>query len=130
MSICDSISDPACLERCNCIRSKSPLPSIDLTGDSEESHNSHMPVGNNVWLNNMLYTLSDGERETIESPSGWLNDNVISATQLLILQPFPHMSGLQPPTLAQTKAFQVHRGEFVQILCWRQPLVHCFQCGL
>ena len=65
----------------------------------------------------MLYTLSDGERETIESPSGWLNDNVISAAQLLILQQFPHMSGLQPPTLAQTKAFQVHRGEFVQILC-------------
>ena len=27
------------------------------------------------------------------------------------------MSGLQPPTLVQTKAFQVHRGEFVQILC-------------
>ena len=27
------------------------------------------------------------------------------------------MSGLQPSTLAQTMAFQVHRGQFVQILC-------------
>ena len=50
VSICDAISDPACLERCNCTRSKSPLPAIDLTGDSEESDNSHMPAGNNVCL--------------------------------------------------------------------------------
>ena len=38
---------------------------------------------------------------------------------MLIMQQFPHVSGLQPPTLAQAMAFQVHRGEFVQILCVR-----------
>ena len=45
----------------------------------------------------------------VESPSGWLNDNIISAAQMLIMQRFPHVSGLQPPTLAQAIAFQVHR---------------------
>ena len=34
-----------------------------------------------------------------------------------MLQQFPHVSGLQTPVLQQTLAFQVHRGEFVQIIC-------------
>ena len=33
-----------------------------------------------------------------------------------MLQHFPLVSGLQPPTLQQAWAFDVHRGEFVQIL--------------
>ena len=49
-------------------------------------------------------------------PSGWLSDRVIAAAQLLILQQFPHTSGLQSPVLQQTLAFQVHSGEFVQIV--------------
>ena len=118
VSLCDVISNPACVERCNCSRSKSPLAAIDLTGDSEGSDDGCVPAGDHAWLKNELYTLNNEERETIESPSGWLNDNVISAAQKLLLQQFPNMSGLQPPTLAQAMAFQVHRGEeFVQILC-------------
>ena len=49
----------------------------------------------------------------IRSPIGWLNDGIISVVQMLILQQFP---SLQPTTLAEIMAFQVHRGEFVQIL--------------
>ena len=52
----------------------------------------------------------------IRSPIGWLNDSIISAAQKLIVQQFPTMSGLQPTTLAETMAFQVHRGEFVQMV--------------
>ena len=48
------------------------------------------------------------------SASGWLSDAVIEAAQLLLLQQFPHMGGLQAPILQQGQAFQVHRGEFVQ----------------
>ena len=36
--------------------------------------------------------------------------------QLLILQKLPHMPGLQSPVLQQALAFQVHRGQFVQII--------------
>ena len=73
----------------------------------------------NVWVKNQLYTLTHGEREMIQSSDGWLDDGIISAAQLLMLQQFPHVSGLQPPTLAQAMAFQVHRRKFVQILCVR-----------
>lgn len=62
-----------------------------------------------VWLQNLLYTLTHREQETIQSPSGWLNDSIIAAAQMLMLQHFPNMSGLQPLTLGQSMAFQVHR---------------------
>ena len=41
---------------------------------------------------------------------------MITAAQMLMLQYFPGMSGLQPPTLQEVCAFQVHTGEFVQIV--------------
>ena len=62
----------------------------------------------------------------VKSPTGWLNDNIISAAQMLMLQQFPNMSGLEPPTLAQAMAFQVHRGDFVQILNVR----NCHWCTI
>ena len=34
VSLCDVTSDPACVERCNCTRNKSPLAAV---GDLEES---------------------------------------------------------------------------------------------
>ena len=52
----------------------------------------------------------------VVSPTGWLSDSVVTAAQMLILQHFPSMSGLQPPTLQAVSAFQVHSGEFVQIV--------------
>ena len=79
VSLFDVISDPACIERCNC---KSSLAAVDLTGDSEEPDDGHVSAGDHTWLKNELYTLNDEERETIQS-SGWLNDNVISAAQML-----------------------------------------------
>ena len=65
------------------------------------------------WLSNELYTLT---LKDVFSPMVG-SDSVIQAAQLLIMQEFPHMSGLQEPVLAQTLGFQVHRGEFVQIIC-------------
>ena len=62
------------------------------------------------WLCNSLYTLGKDE---VLLPSGWLSDSVIAAAQLLILQQFPHMSGLQSPVLQQT--FKVHSVQIVNI---------------
>ncbi len=76
----------------------------DLTEDSGKT-----------WVENPLYRLKDSDRETIVSRD-WLGDEIIQAAQLLILQDYPNMSGLQPPTLGQTLSFAVHRREFVQIL--------------
>ena len=55
-------------------------------------------------------------KQIILSPSAWLNDSIISAAQTLMLQHFPLMSGLQPPILQHAWGFDVHRGDFVQIL--------------
>ena len=52
----------------------------------------------------------------VASRTGWLNNNVIAAAQMLILQHFPNMAGLQLPALQKVFAFQVHSGEFVQII--------------
>ena len=113
-------NDPACPEVCTCVLDKSTVntPPTDLTLDSDEE-----PVGssdlasNQQWVCNPLYTFTISDREDVLSPSGWLSDKVIHSAQLLMLQQFPHILGLQPPVLQQTLSFQVHRGEFVQIIC-------------
>ena len=40
----------------------------------------------------------------------------LSSSRALLLQFFPNMAGLQPPVLQKVFAFQVHSGEFVQII--------------
>ena len=121
VSLFDVISDPACIERCNCTRSKSSLAVVHLTGDSGEPDDGHVSAGDHTWLKNELYTLNIEERETIQSPSGWLNDSVFSAAQMLPLQQFPHMSN------HQAMAFKVHRESLFRFL---QSQVHRFQCRL
>ena len=69
-----------------------------------------------VWVNNYAYSLTHAEWELIVCPTGWLTDKIIAAAQMLMLQHFPHMAGLQPPTLQKVFALQVHSGEFVQII--------------
>jgi hypothetical protein len=69
-----------------------------------------------VWVRNELYTLDNEDHETIKSPSGWLRDTVITASQLLLLQDFPNFAGFQPPTLQEVMGFKAHSSAFVQIV--------------
>ena len=59
------------------------------------------PVGgftaSKLWIKNALYILHESDREIIESPTGWLNDKIIDASQKLLAQHFPHTRGLKPP---------------------------------
>lgn len=98
-----------CLETCNCVLDKSPMNVIDLTGSPD-----NVASGGKNWICNGVYSLTFSNGEEVLSPSGWLSDSVIAASQLLILQQFPCMSGLQSPVFQQILAFQVHRQEFVQ----------------
>ena len=113
VSLQDVASDPNCLEKCECAVDKVNNTVIDLTQDDDSDA---VAVSSKNWLCNPLYTLTSTNREEVLSPSGWLSDRVIEAAQLLILQQFPHISGLQNPILQQTLTFQVHRGEFVQVI--------------
>ena len=63
-----------------------------------------------------IYCLSHSDQEIVLSRRGWLTDKIIHAAQILLLQFFTDMAGLQPPVLQKVCAFQVHSGEFVQII--------------
>ena len=62
------------------------------------------------------YCLSHSDQEIVLSRRGWLTDKIIHAAQILLLQFSSDMAGLQPPVLQKVFAFQVHSGEFVQII--------------
>ena len=111
VSLSEVVADPICVEACSCTLSNCVTEITDLTQKCDPAMTT-----NDNWLCNSLYTLCFRNKDEVLLPSGWLSDSVIAAAQLLILQQFPHMSGLQTPVLQQSLAFQVHSGEFVQIV--------------
>ena len=70
---------------------------------------------------------SRSDKDIILSPRGWLTDKIISAAQMLLLQFYPNMAGLQPPILQKVHEFEVHcGGVYSDSACREQPLV----CGV
>ena len=125
VSLHDVFTDHACLESCVC--NLEICPAGDVIVDQAPG----IVTKDSNWICNLLYSLTFSNQEEVLSASGWLSDKIVQAAQLLMLQQFPHMSGLQAPTLQQAQAFQIHRGEFVQIIHVRdKSLVHDFQCWL
>ena len=102
--------DPKMVERCNCHASICS-DSIVISSASEEER--EVP---DLWVNNGAYRLTHSDREVVLSPTGWLTDEIICAAQMLLLQFFPNMAGLQSPVLQKVLQFHVHSGEFVQIV--------------
>ena len=76
---------------------------VDLCNDSQSMDTP------TVWVQNSLYILHGTDRQR-------LNDKIIHASQMLLTQHFPDTDGLEPPTLEQIQGFQLHSGEFVQLL--------------
>ena len=113
--------DPTMVERCNChvsICSDSIMISSASEKESEVS---------DLLVNNGAYHLTHNDREFILSLTGWLTDKIICAPQMLLLQFFPSMAGLQPPILQKVLQFHVHRGGVCSdCACQKQPLV----CGV
>ena len=52
----------------------------------------------------------------LKSSTGWLNDRLINAGQILLQKKFPNIDGLQNVSLARTLSFVQQNGPFVQIL--------------
>ena len=99
--------------------SQSGQTMIDLTnfGGSQSTKQTDMPADKPaVWIKNSLYVQNEKDRQLITSPTGWLDDRIIQASQLLLAQHFPDIEGLQPPTLEQIQGFRVHSGEFLQLV--------------
>ena len=100
--------NPAVVEHCDCNSSQSSESIIVISSASEDEDTEC-----EMWVKNDLYSLSRDDRRVILSPTGWLTDKITTTAQMLMLQHFPNMAGLQPPPLQK---FEVHSGEFVQII--------------
>ena len=118
VSLREVANDSASLEVCNCGLAKPVVEYvIDLTKESTVvSPDKDSTAASNTWLSTPLYTLHADKKEEILSPTGWLSDTVIRAAQLLILQKFLLIAGLQDPSVHNSLSFEILRGEFVQII--------------
>ena len=65
------------------------------------------------WLEDLC--LYPADKESI-SAGKWITDTVVNAAQMLLQKAYPHIGGLQDTVLAETLAFDIQRGEFVQVL--------------
>ena len=65
------------------------------------------------WLPEL--NLSQFDHEVLLSPTSWLTDSIIDASQKLLQRMFPAISGFQSVCLGLT-SFQVQPGEFIQII--------------
>ena len=68
-------NDFSCIEICNCVLGKSAEDVTELTSSDETITDI------TVWVYNAVYSLTNNDKETVLSPSGWLNDSIISAAQ-------------------------------------------------
>ena len=108
-------NDPCNLQKCECERPVTERVMIDLT-DIDKSPPTEKIKAPTVWIMNSLHILHESDHQLITSPSGWLNDKIIQASQQLLAQQFPNTEGLQPPTLEQINGFEAHSGHFLQVL--------------
>ena len=118
ISLRDVANDSANLKVCNCGLTKTVFEHVvDLTDDPTAlSSADGSAVVSNTWVSTPLYTLHLDKKWEIVSSDGWLSDTVIRVSQLLILQEFPNIAGLQDLAIHRSLSFQILRGEFVQII--------------
>ena len=84
---------------------------VDLTRTSPAS-----VAKREVWIAFQNGLVLYNEHRRIISDGEWLSDLHINAAQTLLKQQFPHVPGLQDPTLAEMQTFDAQSGEFVQVL--------------
>ena len=104
ITLCCATNDTTLHEPCNCSVMET-FESIVISSASEVG--SKEPE---VWVSNAAYTLNPWDKKIVLSRRGWLNHKIISAAQMILVQFFPNMAGLQPPTLQKVSSFQVHLG--------------------
>ena len=102
-------SDSTSLEMCNCNLSEPAVEDVvDLTEDPTViSSADGSAVVSNTWVSTPLYSLPIDKKREVLSSDGWLSDTVIGAAQLLILQEFPNIAGLQDPAVHRSLCFQI-----------------------
>ena len=96
-------------------RLSKPSSVIDLTSAANPTSRKKSKAPK-TWVQNNLYSLSVAAKERILSPTDWLTDDIIEASQCLIQENNPLVEGLQPPYLGQTCSFTIETGKYIQVV--------------
>ena len=98
------------------LTSKKPAKTVyvDLTAQKEEEEQDS--EDSQEWIKIGTIKLSNADKDILLHPTAWLNDNIIHAAQLLLKKQAPVVGGLQEPGKGQVCAFDIERGEFIQII--------------
>ena len=75
----------------------------------------HKEIEKTPWVKIEDKKLYLTDKKLIET-GGWLTDDIIAATSLILKRMYPEMGGLQSPILGESLSFDVCKGEFVQVL--------------
>lgn len=84
------------------------LDIVDLTKQNVTSRKQ-----TEYWISNLKLRPED---KLIINKGKWLTDTIINAFQILLQNFHPQVGGLQDTVLAETLAFNIEKGDFVQIL--------------
>ena len=117
-SLRDVAGDSESLEVCNCGLAKPAVEHVvDLTEDpTVVSSANGSAVASNTWVSTPLCSLHVDKKREILSLDGWFSVTVIRAAQLLILQEFPNIAGLQDLAVHRSLSFQILGGECEQVI--------------
>ena len=80
----------------------------------DQSQNISQENSSKPWMKDLK--LSNHDRDILLSPTSWLTDSIIDASQTLLKDCNPAVPGLESVACALTLTHSVQRGEFVQIL--------------
>lgn len=112
---------PAC-KRHNITKQSTTCAPVSSSSSSEsgaESEDEPEIVNECVSVTNktgVLGKLTNSDYDIINSPSGWLDCNIIQQAQVLLKEQNPLIDGFQRTTLGPARNFDIVNGEFVQIL--------------
>ena len=76
------------------------------------------------WCEIVGITLNLSHKKVLEG-SGWLDDDIIAASQYLLKKQHPAIGSLQPPALATKLAMEPQAKELVQVLNLRGESLDC-----
>ena len=83
------------------------------------STSEELPQERREWVKVGCFTLTSNHHQILKSTNEWLDDSIITVTQSILKQQFPHVNGLQPTILGESLSMEPQPNGFVQIVCVR-----------
>ena len=88
---------------------------INLTSEPDTNESSSTKKKVDKWVKVEDVCLTTADQGILLHPTAWVTDNILAAGQRL-LQRQTGAHGLQPPCIGQMCAFDIYKGDFIQIV--------------